>query len=252
MPTGHHVMQRPQPTQPERPELVDPRRELVGQPLAVAVRGRDRKLPPATLAKPALKHESQLRSAVEAVPVEIGALDRRSCRSRSGRPSVQFAHVRQRSATSRPAGAVELGEQAVLQAHGLDAVAASPSRAAPTAPMASAVCSDARDVGSRARSARPAVVAASDEESAVEFGKNEVGPPRTSGPVPIEVQKQVAAAVVHWTAMTSGRRPPRAGSRRRRTGPPTRTRSWTERRDLAGRGRRGRPAFGIWLVRWRS
>ena len=34
--TGHHVMQRPQPTQPETPILIDPRGQLVRQPLAVA------------------------------------------------------------------------------------------------------------------------------------------------------------------------------------------------------------------------
>ncbi len=36
MPTGHHVMHRPQPDAAARAELVDPRRELVGEPLAVA------------------------------------------------------------------------------------------------------------------------------------------------------------------------------------------------------------------------
>ena len=37
MPTGHQAMQRPQPTQPDDAELVPPGRELVGQPLPVAV-----------------------------------------------------------------------------------------------------------------------------------------------------------------------------------------------------------------------
>ena len=40
MPTGHHVMQRPQPTQPRRAELVEPGRELVRHPLPVARAGR--------------------------------------------------------------------------------------------------------------------------------------------------------------------------------------------------------------------
>ena len=67
IPTGHHVMQRPQPTQPRRAELVDPPgRELVRQPLAVPRARRRAHRATMHVAKSRVKQESQRaeRSAV--------------------------------------------------------------------------------------------------------------------------------------------------------------------------------------------
>ena len=98
-------MQRPQPTQPERAELVVPRRELVRQPLAVA-RAQRRAHAAAVRRRrsPTLKHESQRRVRVGLVAGEVGRVLACWCRSRSGRPGCSWRSRGSGRATSSQRG----------------------------------------------------------------------------------------------------------------------------------------------------
>ena len=62
MPTGRQAMQRPQPTQPERVELVDARCELVREPLAVAGARRRTRVAAVQYSSVLGSTESQLRA----------------------------------------------------------------------------------------------------------------------------------------------------------------------------------------------
>ena len=119
-----------------RAELVDPRRELVGQPLAVAV------------ARPAAGSCRRRRGAKPAREAAVpGSLARRERRRRGrsagrrcvqkhvGQTSVQLAHAEAALGDLRPARAVELREEPVMQAGGRDGIA---DRAAATLPTCSA------------------------------------------------------------------------------------------------------------------
>ena len=84
----------------------------------------------------------------------------------------------------------------------------SPMRARTWATVAAApYCSaeDAARVGSFSSSERPADESASTRKPPSTSVSARSKPPVTSGPVPIEVQKQVLADVVHWTATVSTR-----------------------------------------------
>ena len=113
MPTGHQVMQRPQPTQPELPELVPPGGELVGQPLAVAIAG------PGAEAAAGDLGEARAEAAVPA-PVrdrlgarEVGRLgERRAEAGRAGEGAVAAGDAA--LGDLGPARVVELGEEAVV------------------------------------------------------------------------------------------------------------------------------------------
>ena len=86
MPTGHHAMHRPQPTQPGLAELVVPGAELVGEPLPVAAARRTPhrcrragRRSPARSRKPSAATAPRARRSGRWCP-------RPWCRSRSGRP----------------------------------------------------------------------------------------------------------------------------------------------------------------------
>ena len=203
MPTGHQAMQRPQPTQPLDPNWSHQRRELVGQPLAIAILPCGRNLPPATLANRRVKHESQVRSAVEVVPSRS---DRwmTLVQKQVGQTSVQLVQARQRSATAAQPGCSGGGLQTLVHVRHVERRAhrraragdhARPRRRARTHRRAgrSSESMSAAPAGEPTRTTKPS------SSSVSARSKSSL----TSGPVPIEVQKQVEVGVAHSTATTN-------------------------------------------------
>ncbi len=162
---------------------------------------RGRKLPPATLAKPDVKQLSQVRSAIDSTPSRSDTWVT-LVQKQVGHTSVQFAHDRHRSAISAHWG---LSAAAIRRAGRPAVGTGSPirSRAAATATRASDCCASlASGSASWASRSSPAAVperTTNPSSSSVSARSN---PLVTSGPVFIEVQKQVLAGASHSTAIT--------------------------------------------------
>ena len=98
MPTGHHVMHRPQPTQPDVPNWSI----HVASLWVIHWRYRDRAegltCPPCTYEWSRVKHESHFRQRSACSPVR-SAVSSTVLQKQVGQTMVQFAQVRQRAAT---------------------------------------------------------------------------------------------------------------------------------------------------------
>ena len=114
MPTGHQVMQRPQPTQPERAELVVPGAELVREPLAVARAAGDGRIAAAVDVR-VVDREARVPDARAARrAVRRGRLSSSTLvQKQVGQTSVQLPQVRQRSATSSQRWMLEVAREQV-------------------------------------------------------------------------------------------------------------------------------------------
>ena len=202
IPTGHQVMHRPQPTQPEQPNWSCQVANLWVSHWRYRSDRFGRKLPPATLAKPMLKQESHSRSATLTVPsrsewtsVEV--------QKQVGQTIVQLAQARQRSATSAQRGLSSLSMSRSRSPSAATASSPIAARVAATAPEAAAICAAvARGPGRRASSRSPAGEPEATTKPSSTSVRTRSWPERTSGPVPIEAQKQLAPARVHSTATT--------------------------------------------------
>ena len=202
MPTGHQVMQRPQPTQPLVPNWSTQVANLWVSHCRYRSRGRARKLPPATLANPGLKQLSQIRVMTAWSPTRFVVCER-VVQKQVGQASVQLPHVMQRSATCAQRGWSSWAMRRSWQAVGRDRVADAGAHRCDRGRGAVLLGRGRRRSGSRSRIACPSGVPLSMRKPASISVRSRSYPPVTSGPVPIEVQKQVVAAVVHWTATTS-------------------------------------------------
>jgi hypothetical protein len=163
-------------------------------------------LPPATFAKSPEKQESQLRMDTESRPSRSEAW-LTLVQKQVGHTSVQFAQARQRSAIFAHCGS---SRRAINRPGSPSTATGSPiaSRTAATAARPSPTRSSPAGVsGRRSNSARPAGVAARTRNpSSSSVRTRSASSPGISGPVPIDVQKQVAPATVHSTATTSAAR----------------------------------------------
>ena len=198
MPTGHQVMQRPQPTQPQLPNWSTQVAELVGQPLAIAVlRPRVRKLPPATRRE--AEREAASPSAARRMrlgAVEVGALG--DAGAEAGRADQRAVGAGQAALGDLgPARAVELRPAAGRAGRrwGPGRRSARGGRDRPRPRRGVWPASAARERPAASTRSRPASRAGAHHEAVVELGQRQVVAAATSGPVPIEVQKQVPAAV---------------------------------------------------------
>ena len=153
------------------------------------------------MAKPGLKQLSQLRSLIDSAPTR-SLLRVTFVQKQVGQARVQLPHVMQRSATS-----VQRGESSFAMSRSRrPAVWTGFPIAARTPATAWTAVTDwssrAALTGSRASSSAPVGVPTSITKPAGISVRARSWPPRTSGPVSMEVQKQVDAAVMHCTATT--------------------------------------------------
>ena len=199
-------MQRPQPTQPRRAELVMPRRQLVGQPLPVARARSTRARCHRGRRNVGVKHESQRRHALGCVAVEVGRVLDAWSRNTSGRPACSW----RRRGSARdvvPARVLEVRVEQLLDAVGVERAA---HARRPRWPIDGV---GRRDVGGRGRARRharraalPPLAADLDEEAVLaveELGERQIeAAVARAAPCPSRRRSRSPPASPQFTATT--------------------------------------------------
>ena len=203
MPTGHQVMHRPQPTQPDGVELVPPGRQLVGEPLAVPASAPWRaRGPPWSSEWSRVKHESHLRVRSDLACRPGRWCPPPWCRSRWGTPGCS-CRTTGSAGRPRPTGdgpaprrAPRRDRRSAGAAPWRPSPGRSPRRQRPDRRRWPADRGARRAATGRVRSGRGQTNSwRPGPTSSVRRTSGTTSPPRPSatGPVPMEVQKHVAA-----------------------------------------------------------